>query len=220
MNQKKDIKMKTEAGKFESSFYPVTLKIESNYFLSSRKELCSKLINTKRILSENEILEVLLSLHIILEVGVNAFFRNLYSHVSNLDGFKNDNRLDDVGFLDKTIFFLGTSKFNLKDVKDVELSNSYSKNLISRIKNFCHVRNLIIHGHSVSEISRGGNSKKSNLKSKLNQDFLDSQIKNFKEILDNYNFFVDKFDSHISKDQIKMLQNNFLSYKFLALINN
>lgn len=206
-------KIKCETGNFKVTVNPVTIKVESNYFLVSRRKECEIFLN-KNNPTESEILEFLLALHFVLEIGINAFFRGYYKTSSNYDLSQDSKDIDSVDFINKIILFINCNKFILIDKKDVEMAHDLAKKLPGKIKNFNNIRNMIVHGHSVSEIS-GAIIKKSPLKSKLNKNSYKKQIDDFKEILTGINYFIDRLDTHIPKNQLEVFKNTFLDISFL-----
>jgi len=205
--------IKFETGKNKISMGSVSIKIESNHVLNSRRKMCGELIK-KIELSENDILEFLLALHFVLEIGINTFFRNYYSTSSKQNPLKDENELDEINYIDKIRFFINSNNFLYKDGEAVEISKRNAKKLIKDLKCFGRNRNMIIHGHSVSEVS-GEGVKKSKLKNKLNLDSLDKQILLFKDILESLNYFIDILETNVSKDQMIKFQESFLSDTFL-----
>lgn len=210
-----DYHLKAEPGKFKMILLSPTIKVESNYLLRSRKELCQSLLKNET-LDEADILEFLLALHIVLEVGINTFFRSFYGMVPDLDYVKEIYLIDEVGFAEKTKLFLTTSKFTFRDGSDVKAASGHVDDILDSLKIFNNVRNMIIHGHSVSESSLGAVSKKSKLKGKLSESYMKEQIARFKKIIGGYNFFIDRLDTFVAPDQIKQFQVNFVSSDFLS----
>jgi hypothetical protein len=86
---------------------------ESCYLVSSNRQKCADLI-LKSDLDENNIIDVLISLHIILEVSLNAFYRNvvLMSLKKEFGEFDVMENMDKVSFINKTISFIYFSKFD------------------------------------------------------------------------------------------------------------
>lgn len=209
----KTYKMKCETGNFKVTANTVTIKVESNYFLISRRKECENFLD-KDNPTEPEILEFLLALHFVLEIGINTFFRGYYKTSSNYD-FSQDNKdIDSVDFINKVIIFINCNKFTLIDGDDVSIAHDLAKKLPGRIRNFNNMRNMIVHGHSISEIS-GVTIKKSPLKSKLSKDGYIKQIDDFKEILIGINYFIDRLDTHIPKSQLDVFKKTYLDTDFL-----
>ncbi len=210
----KDKILKCEPAKIKITMGSVSFKHESNHVLTSRRQLCKDFLSKREDLSESDILEFLLALHFVLEIGINTFFRNYYSTYTNQNPLKYENELDEINYIDKIRFFINSNNFIYKDGNDVQISKEKAKRLISDMKSFGRIRNMIIHGHSVSEVT-GEINKKSKLKDKLSPDSLIKQKTLFKNILENINFFVEKLETHIGREQIKVFQNSFLNADFL-----
>ncbi|MFA7315658.1 MAG: hypothetical protein WC059_02545 [Candidatus Paceibacterota bacterium] len=219
MNKKNDYILKAETGHIKVGITDsVTIKVESNYLFRSRKEYCEEFLK-KDTNSQTDILEFLLALHFVLEIGINTFFRNYYNVYSILDTFMHDNELDNVSCLDKIRFFLSSNRFTFRDGKDKAESYKNAKNLIGGIKNFNNIRNMIVHGHSVSEVT-GQHNVTSNLKLKLNSKSYGDQINKFKEVMVNLNYFVDRLETFVAKEQIEAFQTLYLSTEFLSVPDN
>ncbi|MBI2673669.1 MAG: hypothetical protein HYX23_00045 [Candidatus Zambryskibacteria bacterium] len=175
------------------------------------KRIVPLLNNTE--LTEEDIVDSLISLHLILESGMNAFFRELvrdHSFSPDLDIFKH---LDSINFIDKTSVFLYTFNFDFKE-EDLQEREKY-KNLISRLKNFRKMRNLLLHGHAVMRVQNITNNtiKKSEAKKIVDQKTLDEQIYSFKEIVDGMRFYIARLAS--PRNGSDLLSTTFLEYSFL-----
>src|SRR3989339_1708202 len=87
---------------------------QSEYLIFSNKLKVSKLINKSPLTEEGDFIDILIGLHIILEVGLNSFFRqvSLLSIKKNIDRLEIMDNIDKVGFIDKTILFIYNSKFD------------------------------------------------------------------------------------------------------------
>lgn len=216
MNKGKDIKITPEPLKMMVTVNNVTLKVESNYFFISRRDRCTEFLKIDDP-KEADILEFLLNLHFVLEIGINTFFRYYYKLFSNYDFFKDGNEIDKVGFYDKVTIFLNENSFTLETGENLNTSRQRVNEIIGLIKNFNNVRNMIVHGHSVNEISYGEEKTQSSLKSKLNKDYCIKQIESFKKIILNINYFIDRLDTKVRRDTIEMFQKNYLDLNFLDI---
>lgn len=216
MNKGKDIKITPEPLKMMVTVNNVTLKVESNYFFISRRDKCTEFLKIDDP-KEADILEFLLNLHFVLEIGINTFFRYYYKLFSNYDFFKDGSEIDKVGFYDKITIFFNENSFTLETGENLNTSRQRVNEVIGLIKNFNNIRNMIVHGHSISEISCGEEKTQSSLKSKLNKDYCIKQIENFKKIILNINYFIDRLDTKVQRDTIEMFQKNYLDLGFLNL---
>ncbi len=216
--EKKDSKVTSKPLRIRATMSTsVTLTVQSHYFLIGRRKLCKKLLNKshKSKLTEEERLEFLLALHIVLEVGINSFLRSLYSTYTNLDYVKYENVIDEVNYIDKTRMFLSSNRFIFSSGGEKRDAEKRAKKLIQSLIKFGRIRNMIMHGHSLSE-SSGGAPKQSNLKEILTSESkVDRQVQRFKDIIESFNFFVDRLETSVNEEQIKTLKKNFLDSSFL-----
>jgi hypothetical protein len=190
------------------------LKLESNYFFMSRKQKCSEFLKITDP-KEDDILEFLLNLHFVLEIGINTFFRNYYKHTSNYDFFSDSKEIDNIDFYSKITIFLHENNFTLETRESEHESRKKVKQIMGTIKNFNYTRNMIVHGHSISEIHYGETKIQSKLKATLNKDYVIKQIDSFKDILNNLNYFIDRINTKISKEQLQSFQRIYLDINFL-----
>lgn len=213
---KKEIIIKTQTDKFSLTMTNIISIFESNYLLDSRKDICRMIIK-KRTLEEGDILDFLLSLHIVLEVGINGFFRTFISPTFKKDIDLRDmiENLDKISFIDKVVIFIYYSKFKFDDI---EKATNYHK-IIGELKSFSEIRNKILHGHAVSTISTAnGEDSESILRKKLNHNILNSQIRKFKFILEGLKYYIMMLDSSLVPNGTgresyinRYLDGNFLS---------
>lgn len=172
-------------------------RIESDYLLISNRNKCKKLLMSSD-LDENDIIDGLISLHMVLEVGLNALYRHLSlsSLKKQVDHFKVIENLDNISFIDKTILFIYNSRFNFIGKED--FANKYH-GIISRIKDFAHLRNKLLHGHSISTIPKKGEKTYSRLKKEINLDTLKKQITQFCFIIEGMRFYLNCLDSALTE---------------------
>lgn len=176
-----------------------TVKISES--LSIRNESCHLLnlhrANVTRILNEsdldkNDLIEVCVSLHIVLEVGINTFLRHiLLSHTNKrLYGHeKIIENLDSIGFGDKVATFIYMSPFDFSD----EERAAEAHKIINEIKKFSGMRNKLLHGHSISTLYEDGKTSKSTLSKDLNLNKLQEQILSFNKILNGLAFYFEHY---------------------------
>jgi len=143
----------------------LSIRKESSYLIISNKKKCAKLI-IQSDLNENDIIDIFISLHVVLEVGLNALFRHLslMSIKKDVDEFEIIENIDGINFIDKTILFIYNSKFEFGD--NVADASKYHS-IIGTIKNFAAMRNKLLHGHSISTIFDGERNKHSGLKKNI-----------------------------------------------------
>lgn len=205
----KKIELKETIGVTES----IKIRKESVYLIISNKEKCQNLLNKKE-LKEGDIIEVLISLHIILEVGLNILFRTLTlmsikKDIEELEIIKN---IDGISFIDKTILFIYNSKFNF-DNKLGE-ATSYHR-IIGTLRDFSGSRNQILHGHAIVSICSDNISRDSLLKKNINLEFLGKQIEKFQLILKGMRFYLDCLDSSLTGTSKEIYKKSYLDDEFI-----
>lgn len=216
MKKGKDLKINPEPLKMVLTINNPTIKTESNYFFISRKNKCIEFLKMEKY-TEADILEFLLNLHFVLEVGVNTFFRNYYKCFTNYDFLKGSKEIDNINFSDKITIFLNENKFTLKAEEDLSMNRQMVNEITGLIKNFNNIRNMIVHGHPINEISSGQHKNQSPLKSKLSEESYQKQIEDFRKIVSNINYFVDRLEITIRRDTIEMFQKIYLNLDFLNI---
>lgn len=169
------------------------LLINDSFLIYHRKK-CHELIN-KGLNNEDDIMQFLLSLHIVLEVGINSFFRTLVL-ARRFGDFKTD-CIDQVNFIDKVTMFL-----YLPHISNITSSEVIEQNrsAISKLKNFSEIRNRLMHGHmngkifDITEDVFAGKAKKLTATAKLiHNDVVIKQIDDFKFIINSILFFLDAY---------------------------
>lgn len=192
----------------------VKARTESEYLISSNKEKCKQLLG-KSSLGEGDIIDVLVSLHIILEVSLNTLFRHLslMGIKKDVDEFEIIKNIDAINFIDKMVLFIYNSKFNF-DTKLAEASRYHS--IIGTLKNFAGLRNQLLHGHSISSVFSGGKSRQSPLKKNISPESLESQIEKFKFILGGMRFYLDCLDSSLTPSGKESFKKAYLNDDFLS----
>lgn len=196
--------------------YSVKLRTESLYLLQSNKLKLQEILSKPK-LDENDIIDAYIYLHIVLEVSLNAFFRNLYlmkilKPISEIEVTEN---LDKINFIDKTVLFIYNSKFTFIGT-DLEQSAIHHK-IIGKLRRFCEIRNRLLHGHSISTISIDEEYIiHSKTREAINEDRLKEQIRLYKEILSGMRFFLNRLADGTSNDLIKDFEKEYLNDDFIA----
>lgn len=175
------------------------VRVESDYLIDSNKKKCTKLLSKKELTTE-DLIDIHISLHIVLEVGLNNLFRelSLWQMKKSIDRLKIIDNLDQINFIDKTTLFIYNSSFNFES--NLEKAGKYHST-IAKLKNFAEMRNRLLHGHSISEIHIFGgadfskSTKQSKTKKLLNIETLKKQIKLFKDICEGVRFYIDHLDN-------------------------
>lgn len=186
---------------------------ESQHLIITNKEKCSFLAGESE-LNFNNIIDCLISLHIVLEVSLNSLFRNLslLSMKKSIDQFKIIENIDNINFIDKTILFIYNSKFNFNGKLDK--ATEYHK-IIGTMKDFSNIRNKLLHGHSISTIYEQEEKSDSSLKKNISLEYLGEQIKKFRIIMEGMRFYLDCLDSNLTEQGKEDLKKEFLNDDFL-----
>ena len=192
----------------------------SEYLLESRKRRCRKLLG-KECLGEEDIIEIYLALHFVLEIGLNGLFRELYlpeikKGLSWKDVAKN---IDEISFRDKLTLFIYNSPFDFGSKID-EAKRRHS--VIEETRQFCKVRNQLIHGHLIrTERYVNVDVKKSKeIKSPtrllLTEERLGEQLERFRYIVESTRFYLEHFDEkRLPKRKKELLIKEYLDLGFL-----
>lgn len=157
-------------------------------------------------LHKSEILDYLVCLHFCLEFQINNFFREHsifryhhdFSKTSNISEFINWN-LDKIQFWQKMIMF-----FYFNPIKSSETLVFIS--LISRIKNFCNIRNDIFHW--------------SELYSTHEHIRYDEDLNDFNTISSHWTKSFDVSDCKNQKKEYEKIISDFLKFTLLTKVWN
>ncbi len=183
----------------------MTYAIESEYLVIYR-ERCKEILHRKS-LGDLDKVDFYVSLHFVLEIGLNTIFRriSLSSLKKDIDHFEVIKNLDGIEFRDKTILFIYNSNFDFGD--RLPEATEHHK-VIKRMRDFAYMRNAIAHGHSA--ISTGEDS--SELRRRLDEN-LTKQIALFRSILTDMRFFIEclQIDASIKNGLTPYLDDSFLN---------
>ncbi len=174
-------------------------------YLDIYRERCKEILHRKS-LGDLDKIDFYVSLHFVLEIGLNAVFRriSLSSLKKDVDSFEVIKNLDGIEFIDKTILFTYNSNFDFGD-RLPEAAEHHK--VINRMRSFAYMRNAIAHGHSV--ISTGEDS--SELRRRLDKD-PSEQIALFRSILASMRFFIEclRIDEPLKASLMPYLDDSFL----------
>ncbi len=189
--------------------------VESQYLILSNRKKCTEILQ-KQDRDRNDIIDFLISLHIVLEAGINGFIRKIVINRIKKGVRKKEivSDLDQVNFIHKVILFFTMPNFDFQG-KISDADNHYKA--ISKLRNFANIRNKLLHGHMVGEFYESGSSlivKTSGMK-KLNEEHLESQIKDFQSIVDAISFYFDCWQSSFTAEGKKEIKKQFLDISFL-----
>jgi hypothetical protein len=202
-NAKEDITIKESIRK----------EIESDYLIISNREKCKKIL-AKPELEDNDLIDFFIAIHIVLEVGLNTFYRHIYLSgiQKTIDRIKIIKNVDNISFIDKTILFIYNSKFDFQG--KIEDADKYHS-ILDEIKNFSEIRNKLLHGHSMATIYEDGATKQSELRKLINPQRLEQQVKRFNFIMEGMRFYFDCLKSNFSPAGKQTIEDSYLNDSFL-----
>lgn len=195
---------------------PYILMRESLHLLLSNKEKCKSIL-TKPDKTDGDIMEFLISLHLVLELGLNAFFRHIIMTQlqKGIEQTKVASNLDKISFIDKVILFIYMPSFNFDGEGDIDRADTYHE-AIGKLRNFAGVRNKLLHGHMVAQFRYSDtNIVETETALLLNEDTLRQQITDFKFIMNAIAFYFDHLDSSFTQVGKLDLKAQFLDTGFL-----
>ena len=187
--------------------------LESDYLIIKNKRTCNHLLAVEKNTEEN-IIDFLISLHIVLEVSLNSLFRHLTINqikksVGKLKVIKN---LDNISFIDKTVLFIYNSNFDFGD--NVDKATKYHE-IIGKMKQFSEARNKLLHDHSVSTLfPHEGLERDSEVRALLSEENVKKQIKLFKFILEGMRYYIDCLEGDFTSNRKENLKKEFLNDDF------
>lgn len=192
----------------------ISITSESNYLIVSNRKKVSELL-VKASLDRHELIDVFISLHIILEVGINALFRQIITPTlkKQIDVHEMLENLDKINFIDKVTMFIYYPQFQFEDISQATKYHS----IIGKLRRFSEMRNRLLHGHAISSRMERGISSHSSLKKNLNPTKLQEQIKDFKFILDGLGYYLDCLSSGLTPSGKEQYKQTYLSYDFIPM---
>ncbi|OHA18576.1 MAG: hypothetical protein A2664_02975 [Candidatus Taylorbacteria bacterium RIFCSPHIGHO2_01_FULL_46_22b] len=193
----------------------VKARTEHVYLLHSNRERCHRLLQ-KKTLAEEEIIDFLIALHLVLEIGINALFRHIVIPTikKEIDEFKIMKNLDNVSFRDKVTMFVYTSNFDFSG--KLEIASQYHQ-IIEKLKDFSSIRNQLLHGHSISTIYTEEGNRHSELRKAISSaEFLKRHIEKFRFIMEGMRFYLDALGSSLTASGREGLKKEYLDYSFLS----
>lgn len=193
----------------------VTARTESHHMIASNKERCRELLGAEE-LSEENIIDFLIALHIVMEVSLNTLFRSLslIGIKKDIDDFEVAKNVDEINFIHKATLFIYNSKFDFSGGRLGEASHHHR--IIGMLKDFAGPRNKLLHGHSIATIFEGEERRNSPLRENINPDYLNRQVNKFIEIMKGMRFYLDCLDSSLTDAGKQGFKDEFLDYSFLA----
>jgi len=154
-------------------------------------------------LTVNDKLDIIISLQILLEAGVNSIIRDLAVHTLKKDITYVDvaKDLDSIGFREKTASFIYGANFEFgKDLPEA----SSRRRVLGKMQNFTRYRNAIMHGHTIATQSINGTRSSTVLHDILEDDeAFKRHVKQYAEIINDFKFYVEHLSNEsIDKDKL------------------
>lgn len=193
----------------------MTIMKESLHLLLLNKEKCKEIL-AKPTKSEGDIMEFLISLHLVLELGVNAFFRQIIimQLQKGIERTKVASNLDKISFIDKVALFIYMPSFSFNG--EISQADEYHA-AIGKLRKFAGVRNKLLHGHMVGQVHYSETDiVETETALLLNEGMLQSQIEDFKFIMDAIAFYFDHWHSSFTTQGKIDLKTQFLETGFLS----
>ncbi len=194
----------------------ISTRTESDYLIVSNRKKCQEILK-KVNFDENDFIDFLISLHLVLEVGLNTFFRHvslneIQKGVDKLEIIKN---IDEINFISKATLFIYNSRFNFEgNISDADRHH----NIIKLLKVFSEPRNKLLHGHSISTIFDERGSRQSGARIIISKKKMKDQIVLFQKIMEGLNFYFNCLQSNFSPSAKETLKNSYLDDSFLNLV--
>jgi hypothetical protein len=192
----------------------VTFTLEHHYILISNRDKCEKLLKKKKR-TRTDIIDFLVSLHLVLEVGLNAFYRNiiLIQLQKGIEQTVVANNLDNIDFINKTALFFYLPSFDFGGrISDADKYHA----AIGKLKQFCEVRNRLLHGHMDGQINYGEERVVHTRTSELiSENTIKTQIEIFQFVMESVKFYFDHLKSSITVDGKENIKYFYLSASFL-----
>lgn len=198
---------------------------KNEYLIHSSRGKCKKILE-KTNLNENDIIELFLYLHLILEISINYLLSYILKLKLNTV-FQNEEdilsfieQLETIPFSNKILLFISYSTFQFKSEEKENMIKFYKK-LPGIIREFTGIRNKLLHGHNISETgsvsTEGGTNiiHTSKIKKELNQKKVNSQVLNFYKINKIISIFILKSDSSLTISGRNTLINSYLDTSFI-----
>ena len=187
---------------------------ESYHILTKNVDECRRIVN-KEDKSLNDIADFLISLHLVLEISINALIREII--VNNLqktiDKAKIVGNLDRISFIDKTVLFVYMEKYDFPVYEDILAADEHH-GIIGTMKSFAETRNFLMHGSMIGGFL-DGKSSNTVVVPRLTMEHMNDQIGKFKKICDGMKFYLEHLATR--NPDIDRLKGVFLSYEFLQI---
>jgi len=192
------------------------IRQENHHIFLSNKIRCREILSNNSKTKE-DIIDFLISLHLVLETGLNSFYREiiLIQLQKNIEQTKIANNLDNINFIDKTALFFYLPRFNFHD--KINEADTYHK-AIGKLRQFSEVRNKLLHGHMNGQVTYSEEHRVETRAFELvSEENMNSQIEIFKFANEAVGFYFDHLETSISSEGKKDIKNFFLPKTFLDL---
>lgn len=181
-----------------------SLFLESMALLEFHKANCKKFMQNVDSAKEIDYINFLISLHIVLEISLNTFYRQLFHYISAPSSFMADRliineEIDSISYIDKTRFFIYCLPFHFPETEKARNPNT----LIKKLKLFGESRNKLLHGYSISTFIEGGVEKWSKAKKNVTFQKCVDQLISFNKILDIISYYLDYLALENVKDSLR-----------------
>lgn len=191
--------------------------VESHHLLLSNRQKCNEILKKSKR-DKNDYIDFFIALHMVLEAGINGFFRQIVMIrvQKGVEKTKIAGDLDKVSFIDKVIFFFTLPSFDFQGQID-EADKHYKA--IGTLRDFASIRNKLLHGHMVGEFydSVERSPTRTSSSELLNEEYLQKQIEKFKLITNALSFYFDCWESSINDHGKKEIKKQFLDTSFLEV---
>lgn len=200
---------------------PTVMRQENHYILLSNQKKCKEILIKGERTREDKI-DFLISLHLVLENGLNAFYRHviLDQLQKGIEQTEIASNLDRIDFITKTTLFLYLPSYDF--LNEIDKANDYHK-VIGKLINFSEIRNKLLHGHMDGQVTYYGSSEtvvNSRTFDLISDDSINLQISNFKFIVDAIKFYFDHLKSSFTTSGKDGIKDSYLDSSFLVVDNS
>jgi hypothetical protein len=194
----------------------MAIRQENHHIFLSNKEKCREILN-KNQRTREDIIDFLISLHLVLETGLNAFYRQiiLTQLQKGIEQTKIADNLDTINFIDKTALFFYLPHFNFQGRID-EADRSHAA--IGKLRQFSEIRNKLLHGHMDGQITYSEErSVQTRVHELISDETMSRQIEFFKFINEAVSFYFDHLKSSFTPQGKEDIKSFYLSNQFLGV---
>ncbi|QQS60474.1 hypothetical protein IPN41_00635 [Candidatus Falkowbacteria bacterium] len=184
--------------------------VESLHLLIKNIEECRRIVS-KEYRSPNDIADFLISLHLVLEISINACIRDIV--INNLqktiDKAKIVENLDKISFIEKATLFIYMEKYDFSG--ELHEADKHHR-IIGTMKDFAKTRNFLMHGSMIGGFLDVTSTTTPAVET-LTNEHMENQITKFREICEGMKFYIRHLkDCKSNKDD---LEGKFFDVNFL-----